>query len=175
MNGSVYCAPPLPGTATSAAIALKGSNDARTAYAELKGKPPGTDPGAGELGGRTLAPGTYTAAGSTFNITNGDLTLDAQNAADAVWVFQSSAALTVGSPTTPARVLLINGAQAKNVFWQVGSAARIENASSMVGTIIAPAGVTISTAGELRQTTLTGRAIGLDASVTMVNTTIVAP
>lgn len=45
----------------------------------------------------------------------------------------------------------------------------------MVGTIIAPAGVTISTAGQAIQTTLTGRAIGLTASVTMVNTTIVAP
>ena len=42
-------------------------------------------------------------------------------------------------------------------------------------TIIAPAGVTISTAGQTLQTTLIGRAIGLDASVTMVNTTIVAP
>jgi len=40
---------------------------------------------------------------------------------------------------------------------------------------IAPAGVTISTAGQAAQTTLTGRALGLTASVTMVNTTIVAP
>ena len=72
-------------------------------------------------------------------------------------------------------MLLINGAQARNVFWQVGSAARIEDRSSMVGTIIAPARVTISTAGQSAQTTLVGRAIGLTASVTMVNTTIVAP
>jgi len=57
----------------------------------------------------------------------------------------------------------------------LGSAARIEDRSVMVGTIIAPAGVTISTAGQLMQTTLIGRAIGLTASVTMVNTTIVAP
>jgi hypothetical protein len=45
----------------------------------------------------------------------------------------------------------------------------------MVGTIIANAGVTISTAGQTVQTTLIGRAIGLNASVTMVNTTIVSP
>ena len=92
-----------------------------------------------------------------------------------MWVFQSASALTVGLSATPRRVLLINGAQAGNVFWQVGSAARIEDGSSMVGTIIAPAGVTISTAGQTAQTTLTGRAIGLTASVTLVNTTIVAP
>jgi hypothetical protein len=72
-------------------------------------------------------------------------------------------------------VLLLNGAQARNVFWQVGSAARIEVGSTMVGTIIAPAGVTVSTAGQAIQTTLIGRAIGLTASVTLVNTTIVAP
>jgi hypothetical protein len=30
-------------------------------------------------------------------------------------VFQTTAALTVGTPTIPGRVLLINGAQAKNV------------------------------------------------------------
>ena len=92
-----------------------------------------------------------------------------------MWVFQSAAALTVGLSATPRSVMLVNGAQARNVFWQVGSAARIEDGSTMVGTIIAPAGVTISTAGQTVQTTLTGRAIGLTASVTMVNTTIVAP
>ena len=72
-------------------------------------------------------------------------------------------------------MLLINGAQAGNVYWQVGSAARIEDGSVMVGTIIAPAGVTISTAGQTLLTRLIGRAIGLIASVTMVNTTVVAP
>ncbi len=92
-----------------------------------------------------------------------------------MWVFQSAAALTVGLTATPRSVLLINGAQARNVFWQVGSAARIEDGSTMVGTIIAPAGVTVSTAGQTVQTTLVGRAIGLTASVTLVNTTIVAP
>ena len=64
---------------------------------------------------------------------------------------------------------------AKNVFWYVGSAARIENRCNMVGTIIAPAGVTISTAGELLTTTLNGRALGLNASVTLVNTVINVP
>jgi hypothetical protein len=44
-----------------------------------------------------------------------------------------------------------------------------------VGTIIASAGVTVSTAGQTIQTTLTGRALGLVASVTMVNTTVTAP
>ncbi|MGN6830665.1 Ig-like domain-containing protein [Paucibacter sp. M5-1] len=175
VNGGIFCAPPAPGTAASLSIAQQALADAQAAYNTLAALPAGSDPGAGQLGGLTLASGVYTAAGGTFGITSGDLTLDAQGDANAVWVFQSAAALTVGLPATPRRVLLINGAQAKNVFWQVGSAARIEDRSTMVGTIIAPAGVTISTAGQTAQTTLTGRAIGLTASVTIVNTTIVTP
>lgn len=175
VNGSVYCGPPAPGTSTTLAIATQARADALTAYTALAALPPGSDPGAGQLGGLVLPPAVYTSAGGTFAITSGNLTLDAQGDADAVWVFQSAAALTVGQTATPRSVQLINGAQAKNVFWQVGSAARIEDGSTMAGTIIAPAGVTISTAGQLAQTTLTGRAIGLTASVTLVNTTIVAP
>ncbi len=175
VNGSIYCAPPAPGTTTTLAIATQARADAQAAYNALAALPPGSDPGAGQLGGLVLPAAVYTAAGGTFAVTSGDLTLDAQGDANAVWVFQSASALTVGLNATPRRVLLINGAQAKNVFWQVGSAARIEDRSAMVGTIIAPAGVTISTAGQTGQTTLTGRAIGLTASVTLVNTTIVAP
>lgn len=175
VNGGIFCAPPAPGTATTQAIAAQALADAQAAYDALALLPPGSDPGAGQLGGLVLAPGVYTAAGGTFGITTGDLTLDARGDANAVWVFQSAAALTVGQPALPRRVLLVNGAQARNVYWQVGSAARIEDGSVMVGTIIAPAGVTISTAGQTLLTRLIGRAIGLIASVTMVNTTIVAP
>lgn len=175
VSGTISCAPPAPGTLVSQAIAEQARADAVSAWNDLKAKPPGSDPGAGQLGGLVLASGTYTAAGGTFAVTTGDLTLDAQGNAGATWVFQSAASITVGLSATPRRVLLVNGAQAANVFWQVGSAARIEDGSTMVGTIIAPAGVTISTAGQAIQTTLIGRAIGLTASVTMVNTTIVAP
>ena len=175
VNGAIDCAPPAPGTPATMAIATQARADAQTAYNNLAAMPPGSDPGAGQLGGHTLLPGTYTSALGTFDITTGDLVLDAQGDANATWVFQSASALTVGLPATPRHVLLINGARARNVYWQVGSAARIETGSLMVGTIIAPAGVTVSTAGQTIQTTLVGRAIGLTASVTLVNTTIVAP
>jgi hypothetical protein len=122
-----------------------------------------------------LTPATYTSALGSFGITSGDLVLDAQGDAGAIWVFQMGSSLTVGLPATPRHILLVNGAKAKNVFWQVGSAARIEDGSAMVGTIIAPAGVTFSTAGQTQQTSLLGRAIGLNASVTLVNTTITMP
>ena len=177
VTGDIYCGPPAPGTTLKLALATQAAADALTAYNELAAKTPSAllGPISGELGGLTVVPGTYRPSASTFMLTSGNLTLDAAGDPNAIWVFQVPAALTVGLIATPRSVLLINGAQAKNVFWQVGSAARIENGSTMVGTIIASAGVTMSTAGQTVQTTLTGRAIGLNASVTMVNTTIVLP
>ena len=175
VTGDIYCGPPAPGTTQKLAIATVAAADALTAYNALAAKTPTTTLDSGELGGRTLPPATYRPAAATLLLSTGNLTLDAAGDANAMWVFQVPESLTIGLIATPRSVLLINGAQAKNVYWQVGSAARIENGSTMVGTIIASAGVTISTAGQTVQTTLTGRAIGLNASVTMVNTTIVAP
>lgn len=174
VNGSVYCNAPFPGTTATMAIATQGAADALQAYNDIAALTP-VPYATGSLAGATLAPGLYSAPGGSFDITSGDLTLDAQGDPNAVWIFQMASSLTIGLPATPRHVYLINGAQAKNVFWQVGSAARIENGSVMVGTLLASAGVTISTAGQTQQTTLTGRAIGLNASVTMVNTTVVAP
>jgi hypothetical protein len=141
--------------------------------------PGGIDPGAGELGGLTLAPGIYKSDSGTFNISNGNLTLDAQGDPNAIWIFQTAAGLTVGiaGPTGAKSVTLINGALPKNVFWYVGSTATINGAGggTMVGTIIANSGVTFSTAGNAVQTVLNGRALSLVSSVTMVNTTINVP
>jgi hypothetical protein len=178
VTGRIYTAPPAPGTATSFAIASQGLMDATNAYNSISpaSRPGGTDPGAGELGGLTLAPGVYKSASGTFKITNGNLTLDAMGDPNAEWVFQTASGLTVGiaGPAGARSVNLINGAQAKNVYWYVGSAATINAAGGgiMSGTIIASAGVTFSTAGNAVQTVLNGRALSLNASVTLVNTTI---
>lgn len=177
-TGGIFSAPPAPGTAASFTIATNAFNDATTAYNSISpaSKPGGIDPGAGELGGLTLAPGVYKSASGTFKISNGDLTLDAKGDPNATWIFQTASGLTVGiaGPTGARSVQLINGALAKNVFWYVGSAATINGAGGgvMVGTILASAGVSFSTSGNAVQTVLNGRAISLNASVTMVNTTI---
>jgi hypothetical protein len=178
VTGRIYTAPPAPGTATSFAIASQGLLDAISAYDSISpaSKPGGTDPGAGELGGLTLAPGVYKSASGTFKITNGNLTLDAMGDPNAEWFFQTASGLTVGiaGPAGARSVNLINGAQARNVYWHVGSAATINAAGGgvMSGTIIASAGVTFSTAGNAAQTVLNGRALSLNASITLVNTTI---
>jgi len=181
VTGRIYTAPPAPGNAASFAIATQGLLDANIAYNSISpaSKPGGSDPGAGELGGLTLAPGVYKAAGGSFKITNGDLTLDAKGDPNAVWIFQTATSLTVGvaGPAGARNVMLVNGAQANNVFWYVGSAATINGAGggTMTGNILSSAGISFSTAGNAVQTVLNGRAISLNASVTMVNTTINVP
>jgi hypothetical protein len=181
VTGAIATAPPMPGTATSFAIATQALADATAAYLSISpaSMPGGIDPGAGELGGLTLAPGIYKSDSGTFNISNGNLTLDAQGDPNAVWIFQTASGLTVGiaGPTGAKSVTLINGALPKNVFWYVGSTAIINGAGggTMVGTIIANSGVTFSTAGNAVQTVLNGRALSLVSSVTMVNTTINVP
>ena len=189
VNGAIYTAPPPPtvtcpneGTAVTMAIATQAALDALTAFNFTS---PAQMPCtafcayAGELGGLTLAPGVYESAPGSFGITLGDLTLDAQGDPNAFWVFQTATTLTVGiaGPTGARNVILINGAQAKNVFWHVGSAATINatGGGTMVGTIIAQAGVSFSTAGNVTPTILNGRALVLTGPVTMVDTVINVP
>jgi hypothetical protein len=173
VSGWVYTNAP-EGTVNDFVYATAAAADALTAFNDLASRPDGTDPGAGQLGGLTLLPGVYKAASGAFLITGSDLTLDAQGNADAVWIFQMASSLTVGTPLASSSVILVNGAKPSNVYWQVGSAATINGAGggSMAGTIIASAGMTFSTAGNATLTTLNGRALGLFAAVTMVNTVI---
>jgi len=186
VNGKIYtCTVSTTGPTAAAvnpvacSIATQARADATTAFNQLSpaAMPGGTDPGAGQLGGLTLSSGVYQAAGGSFQITGSDLTLDGQGDANAVWVFQSATSLTVGAAGAPRSIILINGAQAKNVFWRVGTAATINAAGggTMVGTIIASAAVAISTVGNVDIVTINGRAMGLNASVTMTNTVINVP
>ena len=186
VNGLIYTSPPPPtvacpneGTAVTAAIALQARADALTAYNALVALPGGPDPGAGSLANKVFTPGTYTAALGSFKIQGGDLTLDAQGDANAVFVFQMATTLTVGGPGAafPQSIILVNGAQPKNVYWQVGSAATINagGGGTMVGTIISQAGAAFSTVGNVGVVTLDGRVISLGASVTLVDTVINVP
>jgi len=186
VNGNIDTAPPPPtvacpseGTAVTAAIAQQAALDALAAFNNISpaSRPGGIDPSAGQLGAQVLAPGIYKAAGGSYILTGSDLTLDAQGDTNAIWIFQAASSLTVGGPGAPRNIILVNGAQAKNVFWYVGSSATINAAGggTMVGTIIASAGISFSTSGNVALVTLDGRALALNASVTMVNTVVNVP
>lgn len=171
-------------TGPNAASCLTATNallDARVAYLKLVAMPPGANPGE-NLGGQTLFPGVYTAPSGSLQVVGSDLTLDAQGDANAVWVFQMASTLTVGAagPAGSRSIILAGGAQAKNVYWQVGSFATINPAGggTMVGTIISQEGAAFSTTGNNAPeqiVTLEGRVLSLGASVTLVNTIITTP
>jgi hypothetical protein len=184
VNGVIDTAPPPPtiecpneGTAQTFAIATEAALEARTAYNTLQGLP-SDGVLAAEIGDTTIYPGVYTNA-SSVGITLGPLTLDAQGDPNAFWVFQIGSSLTVGTPTASESVILIGGAQAKNVYWAVGglpgAVINYGGGGTMVGTIISQPGITVSSPGVATITTINGRVLALGASTTLVNTVINVP
>jgi len=97
--------------------------------------PPITD-----IGGMILTPGVYCFP-SSAGIT-GALTLDAQNNPNAAFIFRIGSTLITASAST---VVLINGAQPSNVFWQVGSSATLGTTTNFAGSIVALTSITVTT------------------------------
>jgi hypothetical protein len=115
-------------------------------------------PVAGNLGGMILTPGLYRST-SSLAISSGNLTLDAQGNADAVFIFQMGSTLTTLSGL---QVLLRGGANADNIFWQVGSSATLGTGSVFQGNILASESITLTTGAILY-----GRALASDGAVTL--------
>ncbi len=139
------------------ATALQAKNDLTTAYNDASLRTPANSLSE-ELGGLTLIPGVYKTE-SSFLISSGDLTLDAQGDPDAVFIFQMGSTLTTISDT---QVLLINNASPCNVFWQVGSSATIGTNSMFKGNILALSSITLTTGANLE-----GRALARNGAVTL--------
>ena len=121
---------------------------------------------AGNLGGLTLAPGLYKST-SSLEISSGDLTLDAKGNANAVFIFQMASTLIT---TVGRQVILKGGAQASNVFWQVGSSSTLGTYSSFKGTIMADQAITLGTGA-----TLEGRALARIAAVALDTSVVTRP
>jgi len=146
--------------------AAEGVADLTTAYNDAAGRTLCPVTIAGNIGGQTLTPGLYKST-SSLEISSGDLTLDAQGDADAVFIFQIASTLT----TTSARlVVLSGGAKSTNVFWQVGTSATLGTTSAFQGTIMADQAITLNTGA-----TLNGRALARIAAVTLDSNSIVKP
>jgi len=147
------------------AVAAQAQLDLTAAYNELAGMPCApANAIVADLGGTTLAAGTYCSA-TGINVT-GTLTLDGGGDPNAVFVFQAGSSLT-----TAGDVVLINGAQARNVYWQVGSSATIGTASQWQGNIVALTSITL-----VDTATLFGRALARNGQVSLgTNNTITLP
>ena len=111
---------------------------------------PGLIPGSGNIGGMNLVPGLYKFDTSiTALITGSDVTLT--GGPDDVWIFQCGRDLQLGSGIA---VILAGGAQARNIFWQVGTSATLDTGSTFKGTIMAGQSITMNTTSTIEGRTL---------------------
>jgi len=144
--------------------------DLTTAYNDAQGRSTNAISLPGQLGGLTLAPGLYVNA-STSGISgtgaNGILTLDAGGNPNAVWIFKMGSTLITDPGTS---IVLAGGAQAKNIYWSVGSSATLGTNSIFYGNILAEQSVTLTTGA-----TLIGRALTRTGAVTLDTNTVTKP
>ena len=147
INGIIYNGGPI---AAQAELDLNAAIIA-SSPAQLPG---GINAGA-DLSGQTLVAGVYQSPSGAYGI-SGVLTLN--GGSNDVWVFQMASSLTVASGC---QILLTGGAQAKNIFWQVGSSATLGTSSVFKGTIMAYASITMNSSS-----TLVGRALAQVGAVT---------
>ena len=147
------------------AIAVQAQSDLTNAYNTLAGLPcPPANAIVANLGGTTKPAGVYCSA-SSIGIT-GTLTLDGGGDPNATFVFQAGSSLT-----TAGNIVLINGAQAKNVYFQVGSSATLGTGSQFQGNILALTSITL-----VDNANLIGRALARNGGVSLgTNNTVTLP
>ena len=156
VNGTTYA---------GGAVAQQARDDVFTAYLALSNEVAVQNLTGLDLGGLTLVAGVRNFT-SSAQLT-GTLTLDAQGDSNARFDFQIGSTLTTASSSS---ILLINGAQADNVFWQVGSTATLGTDTSFDGSILADQSITVNNGASLD-----GRALALNAAVTLHDNVITVP
>jgi hypothetical protein len=162
-GSSVTGAPHVLGeTHVDDAVAIGAKSALTTAYDDAASRPSEGSAGT-DLTGQTFTAGVRTASSSLL-LSAGTVTLDAQGNPNAVFVFQIGTTLTTGSNTS---VSLVNGAQACNVFWQIGSSATLGTGTRFVGTVMAAATITAGTAA-----TIHGRLLAQTGAVNLDTNTI---
>jgi hypothetical protein len=143
VSGQVYtvdAAGPLPCRVTDATLLTAAVGDMEFAYIDAAGRtsPDFTELGAGEIGGKTLAPGLY-KWGTNVSIST-DVTLS--GGPNDVWIFQVAGKLTQANAK---RVTLAGGALAKNIFWQVAGTVTIGTTAHFEGVILAKTMIAVNT------------------------------
>ena len=143
VTGKVYvvdAAGPAPCAINDATTLTAAVGDMGFAYLDAVGRTSAdfNELGAGEIGGKTLAPGLY-KWGTSVSIGT-DVTLS--GGPNDVWIFQVAGQLNQASAT---RVTLAGGAQAKNIFWQVADSATIGTTAHFEGVLLGKSLVAVQT------------------------------
>lgn len=164
VNGTIYAADDVSPVGTPAMLtAAKG--DLTTAYNDAAGRT-SIDMVllAGNIGGLTLTPGLYKSSGS-LEISSGDLTFDAKGNADGVFIIQIASTLSM---TSGRKIILSGGAQASNIYWQVGTSATLGTTSVFKGTIMADQSISLNTGASVE-----GHLLARIAGITLAGSTVV--
>ncbi|MFT5433125.1 MAG: hypothetical protein ACI9OJ_003830, partial [Myxococcota bacterium] len=149
------------GTSFIAPAFTEAFNDFASAYSDAASRPAGSPLMAANISGLTFGPGVHTSAGAVSTTAATSFTIDAEGHADAVFIFQVKAALGFGANT---KINLINGAQAKNIFWQVVGAGNIGAGNKFAGTLMANGAIS---SGEA--TVVNGRLLTKTGAIAMAN------
>lgn len=149
------------------AVAQQAQADLTTAYDVAAGQPvaPADDLTGTDLGNRTLLAGAYRYT-SSAQLT-GALTLDAQGDPNAQFVFEIGSALTTASASS---VVLIDGASACNVYWQVGSSATLGSTTAFQGNLMALTSISLDNGA-----TVLGRMLARNGQVSLIDNVLTAP
>jgi hypothetical protein len=148
--------------------ALQAMTDMQAAYNDAAGRT-SNGPFPGTAGGRYIA-GVYTIAGASAPV--GDITLDGENNPNSVFIFQIDGALAPGANN---RIILVNGAQPGNVFWQVNGAVSPAAGSSFVGTIMAVGAASLGPNATVQGRILVTAAVSLSTNTITTSTPATAP
>lgn len=158
VTGSVYAADyasPTPAKMTMAVL------DMEAAYTDAAGRanPDFLNLSGGNLIGETLAAGLYKWT-SAVTITDW-LTLDAGGNSNAVWIFQIENRLSLASG---AEIILDNGADANNIFWQTAEGATLGTTSHFEGNLLTATDVEVKNGATMNARLLAQTAVTLDSN-----------
>jgi hypothetical protein len=136
-----------------------------TAYNNAKGLVTTHALASSDLGGLTLGPGVYTFPSSSATLST-ILTLNGATNPNGQFIFQIST--TLGTSVNSS-VILENGAQACNVYFQVGSSATIAGATKLQGNVLAYTSIGVSSAASNH-----GTLCALNGAVTLIDNALTA-
>ncbi len=143
------------------AVADQAQADLTAGYDSAAGRGPAA-PLPGDLGGLFMTAGVYNRP-AALQLT-GNAVFDAQGDPDAVFIVQVGTALTTASNS---RVVLLGGAQACNIFWQIGSSATLGTRTAFMGVILSRQSITLDTGASVE-----GRVLARGAAVTLDTNTV---
>ena len=113
---------------------------------------------AGDISGRILPPGLYKWSTGVL-VTSAGVTLT--GGPNDTWVFQIAQNLTINNN---AKITLLGGAQAKNIFWVVSGQATIGSNANVSGNILSKTLVSMNTGSRLTGRLMAQTAVTLNAS-----------